>query len=81
MENVKSVYAIHDKTAEEFGPPFIAKNDGVAVRNFKQYMQNSPDFQDYALFCIGTYCSINGKLEPTTLRYVNYLEKEGNENE
>lgn len=31
------VYSVFDKTAEEFGPPFVAKNDGVAMRQFNDF--------------------------------------------
>ena len=33
MSSKFNIYTIYDKKAEEAGPPFIAVNDSVAVRN------------------------------------------------
>ena len=32
-----TIYAVFDKVAEEFGPPFVAKNDGIALRQFEDF--------------------------------------------
>lgn len=33
-----TVYSVFDKVAEEFGPPFVAKNDGIAQRQFQDFL-------------------------------------------
>jgi hypothetical protein len=49
-----SLYAVYDRIAEESGPIFGAKNDAVAVRNFRNYTAEvKPD--EYKLYCVGEY--------------------------
>jgi len=52
-----SVYVIFDRVAEESGPLFEAVNDGIALRNFKNVLENVPSYQrgDYRLFKVGEY--------------------------
>lgn len=55
---VNGMYTIYDKVAQEAGPVFLAKNNGVALR----MVQNSPEFKnmnlgDFALYLVGTYDS------------------------
>ena len=55
---IQRLYTIRDTVAEENGPIFTAKNDGVALRQFKEILtsiQNDPE--EYKLFCIGTWDS------------------------
>lgn len=53
---IMNMYVVHDKVAEESGPVFEAKNDGVAFRQFQQLALNTnganPD--DFTLLCIGS---------------------------
>lgn len=51
------LYAVYDRVAEEAGPCFLAVNDGVAVRNFRQLMtQVSVVSEDeYWLYRVGSY--------------------------
>lgn len=50
---VNQVYVIYDRTAEESGPVFEAKNDGVALRNFQMMVKDKPFSEDYVLLHIG----------------------------
>lgn len=55
---IQRLYTIRDLVAEENGPIFTAKNDGVALRQFREILtsiQNDPE--EYKLFCIGTWDS------------------------
>lgn len=69
-----NVYAIYDKTAEEFGPPVVAVNDGIAKRWYRN--QGIPESikDEYQLHMIGTYDSKTGDIIPE-MRYTLNLEE------
>lgn len=52
---IQKLYVIYDKTAEEAGPIQCAKNDGIAVRIFKQSLLEVTFPEDYRLFLVGSY--------------------------
>ena len=52
---ITNIYTIRDRLAEEVGPLFQAKNDFVAVRQFKQLVKDSENPQDYELLCLGWF--------------------------
>lgn len=45
------LYAMRDLLAKEFGPPFVAKNDDVAQRQYAHFMATTPNVvqADYRL--------------------------------
>lgn len=51
------MYAIMDKLANEFSPPWVGKNDQIALRQYHYLSQTTPDFprNDMQLFHIGTF--------------------------
>lgn len=51
------VYSIYDKVAKECGPLFTAKNDDVAVRNFKNLLvsERVSNPSDYMLYNLGEF--------------------------
>lgn len=51
------VYSIYDKLAQEYGPPFCAANDRVAIRNFRKLMSEAPAdvFEDFELYFVGWF--------------------------
>nr|WAE43638.1 MAG: nonstructural protein [Microviridae sp.] len=50
------IYAIFDVIAEEAGDPFMAKNDGIAIRNFNNLFKGKPvKIEDYRLYYLGIY--------------------------
>lgn len=60
------LYCVYDALAEEYGPPFPAKNDAVAWRKAKNMLQGydlekSPEL---SLFQIGTYDVSTGFIKP-----------------
>lgn len=57
MENKVRLYAVRDEIAEEFGPLFTAKNDGVAKRKFDELVKKVADEVkgDYILYFMGIY--------------------------
>lgn len=66
------VYSIRDTIAEEFGPIFTAKNEGVAIRSFFQLLKGDPatNQADYTLHRLGTWDRDTGKLiaqDPTLI--------------
>lgn len=59
------LYSVKDKLVDEFGPPFSAKNDAVALRMCKEMSKNMPASDDYQLFCIGDFSESVGKIRIT----------------
>lgn len=51
------VYTVYDEVAEESGPLYEAVNDSVALRKFRQLLQQvSPTDQDaFKLYYLGSY--------------------------
>lgn len=50
------LYTIMDTVAKEAGPPFMAKNDGTALRSYYHTVQSNKLNQDeYILYRIGAY--------------------------
>lgn len=61
-------YSIVDQVADEFGPLFGAKNDDVAVRQFKQLLASErvTNPADYELWIIGKFDAEEGTFTPDT---------------
>lgn len=60
------LYVVFDKVAQESGPIFEAKNDGVAIRQFTQLMEKNPiDRQEFALLCLGEIDHGTNEIMPT----------------
>lgn len=51
------IYTVFDKAAEEAGPLFVAVNDAVASRQYRQLLKDTPEPSEYELYCVGTYLS------------------------
>lgn len=72
------LYSIVDTVAEEYGPLFQAKNDGVAIRNFKQFLsKNQVDPSEAELWYIADYDSETGKLfdgSPGVIEPIQYID-------
>lgn len=50
----KRIYVVFDRIAEESGPIFEAKNDAVALRQFRRMQQEHPvDWSEFDLYCLG----------------------------
>lgn len=49
------IYSVYDEVMKEFAPPFVAKNDDVAVRNFVTGAKRIPNVNDLQLYCIGRW--------------------------
>lgn len=50
-----TVYAIYDTVAQESGPLFEAKNDGIALRNFENFLGKTHLVDDFRLYAVGEY--------------------------
>lgn len=57
-----NVYCIFDKVSEEFGQPFVMKNDEMAKRSFIQYCSKSEIKNDLILVNIGLFDNEDGSL-------------------
>ena len=60
---INYIYTIHDKVLKDSGPVLEARNDDVAIRQFKMVMKSSQNPQDFELYCIGLYNSIEPAIE------------------
>lgn len=72
---VKKLYCVRDSKAEYYMAPFLAINDGTAIRNIQAAMQSDNDVskfpEDHSLWYLGTYDDETGKIEavaPTHLK-------------
>lgn len=54
------LFAIFDRVAGDFGPPFMAKNNGIAWRSYRQYLKDSPNTEDFQLYRLGSYEQSSG---------------------
>lgn len=52
---IMNLYAIMDTAAEELGPPFQAKNDATARRQYQELQKKSPFPEDFLLVYLGKY--------------------------
>lgn len=52
-----NLYTVNDVVAEEAGPVFVAKNSGVAFRNFSGMLKDVTNQSEYELFHVGEYDS------------------------
>lgn len=60
------LYSIYDNVAKEYGPIYHCKNDGVALRMFKDVIgkvnTDVAFVKDYELYCVGSYDTDTGKI-------------------
>lgn len=59
----QNYYSIKDAVSNEFGPMFPAKNDGVAIRHYKQLIKSIDDPENYTLWCISSFDSDSGQID------------------
>lgn len=61
--NSVAVYSILDKTAEQYGPPFVAKNDNVALRMYNRLIEEERAvITDYELYRIAFFDNVSGSI-------------------
>lgn len=68
-----NLYNVMDKVAEEYAPPFVAKNDAVALRQFNQMIKNL-NVNDYDLNFIGKYDTDTGLITVSLPEKLNASE-------
>ena len=57
----QKIYAIYDKIAGEYGPPFCAKNDEVAKRQFSHLVrQQDLALGEFELWMLGSFDTEKG---------------------
>lgn len=57
------MYVVYDRVAEESGPVFEAKNDGVAVRKYRDLMDKSAvSVVDYRLLLVGVIDHLTSRI-------------------
>nr|QJB20866.1 MAG: nonstructural protein [Microvirus sp.] len=66
----RSMYAVRDRVADFFSPPFLARNDGEAMRMFDaSFRQAPPDAHlnrdDLQLFAVGEFDDLSGEIVPS----------------
>lgn len=62
MSEYIGLYSVKDVVAEEFGPVFMAVNDGVALRSFGKLIQDVPEPQEYELYSVGVFKPDSGRV-------------------
>lgn len=72
---ISNIYVVWDKIAEEAGPPFIAKNDGVAMRNYFRIIEKSNNYKEYELVSIGEFNSDVPMIEVKESRIITPVEE------
>ena len=68
---ITNIYTIRDKVAEEVGPLFQAKNDAVAIRQFKQLIKDFENPEEYELLCLGDFNDQTIELETGKVKVIN----------
>jgi len=59
-----SLYVIFDKVAQEAGPVFSAKNDGIALRSCRNIMADVDNLDDYRILCVGSFDNVSCVVVP-----------------
>lgn len=64
-----NVYSVHDRKAAVFARPFIAPNDGMALRSYAAAKMDpttelSKFPEDFALYRLGSFDDESGELSP-----------------
>lgn len=64
-----NLYVVYDKIAGECGPVFEAKNDAVALRQYRHLVSSNPGFvqDDFELMQVGTMNKETMVIEPGQL--------------
>lgn len=64
-----NLYVVYDKIAGECGPVFEAKNDGVAMRQYRNLINENPTVvqDDFSLMQVGTIDKESMIIEPLQL--------------
>jgi hypothetical protein len=64
-----NLYVVYDKIAGECGPVFEAKNDGVAMRQYRHLINENPTVvqDDFSLMQVGTIDKESMIIEPLQL--------------
>lgn len=73
-----NVYTIKDTVSEEFAPPFVAVNDAVAARQYRQALSSADPVvrPDYELYRIGTFDSQDASIVPSEVNIFVKTEME-----
>lgn len=58
------LYSMYDRVALESSQPFVAKNDGIALRIFTVSLRDSPAPGDFRLYCLGDWSPEHMKITP-----------------
>lgn len=66
-----NLYVVYDKIAGECGPVFEAKNDGVAMRQYRHLINENPTViqDDFSLMQVGTIDKESMIIEPGQLLF------------
>ena len=72
--NTFSLYSVRFPRSKErpvcYYGPFMAPSDEVALQSLCEMSKSEPVFQRKNLYCVGSYCSLDGKLKGCSPRLV-----------
>lgn len=62
---VTNLYVVRDVPAQQYSPPFPARNTAVAVRVMREMLRNVPThlLAEYELYQVGSFCDASGTVE------------------
>jgi len=62
---ITNLYSVLDVPAEQFSPPFPARNEAIAGRVMDEMLKNVPEHLkcEYRLYKVGIWDDVKGKLE------------------
>lgn len=66
MDGLMSLYSVYDSVADEYSAPNMAKNDGVAIRQFQELLVKLPLHvrDEYQLTKVGQFDTERGMISP-----------------
>ena len=62
---VTNLYTVRDVPAQQYSPPFPARNAAVATRVMREMLKNVPThlLPEYELYQVGSFCDASGTVE------------------
>lgn len=71
----KLIIAMHDSLVDQFNVPITMETDKAAINSYLYTIKNEPylkaNADQYALWQLGTFDAVTGKIEPATICLMN----------
>lgn len=73
------LYVVYDTVADEFSPPFEAKNHAVAQRKFEDLIKDFKYRSDYELYCVAALQNRSGHPSALIIEPCDHLVMSGDD--